>query len=241
MKKMMKSKYTLYARAFPAALTMIPFVVLYIWVLAPLVEPILKPVWEYLPVVTGVSINLVLLYLFEQLNRFVSKVCFQDRIFKDDLHFPTTDILMPSNPMLDNETRKRYFELIKRDFDVDVVKSLSKLKTDGEKRMMLTRLVGQIRPMLKNNSMVQQHNREFGFVRNFVGGSVGALLVSIAIIAICCYSPNDALLITAIVMVVFYLLCIILSKVLIIKFGKNYAYVLFEQYACLDRNEKEKE
>ena len=229
--EVMKGEYTTKARVFPTVLTMIPFIVLYIWVLAPMINPILAPVWDYLPVVAGVSIHAVLLYAFMQLNRFLSKAIFQDWLFLGDLHMPTTDMLMPNHASLDAQTRKRYYEQINRDFNIDVKKDLSKLKTENDQRMMLTRLVGQIRPKLKDNAMVQQHNREFGFIRNLVGGSLSAFVISIALVIVAAVAKNNELLYTSIILAVIYLFPIIFSKVLITRFGRNYAYVLFEQYA----------
>ena len=236
----MKGEYTTKARAFPTVLTMIPFVVLYIWVLAPLINPTLEPVWDHLPVVAGVSIHAVLLYAFMQLNRFLSKAIFQDWLFLGDLHIPTTDMLMPNDASLDAQTRRRYYEQINRDFNIDVKKDLSKLKTEDEKRMMLTRLVGQIRPKLKDNHMVQQHNTEFGFIRNLVGGSLSAFVISNGLVIVAACTKNNELLCASIVLSVIYLFPIIFSKVLITRFGRNYAYVLFEQYASGDSGSNDK-
>lgn len=231
--KIMKGGYITKARVFPAVLTMIPFMVLYMRVLSPVLDPVLEPVWNYLPLVAGVSIHAVLLYAFVQLNRFLSKVIFQEWLFGGDLKMPTTDMLLQGNALLDKQTRERYYSLIQQDFDIDMQKSLSKLKTEKEKRLMITRVVGRIRPMLKDNDMVQQHNREFGFIRNLEGGSIGAVTISIALIVIAICQHDSTLMGTAVIMAVVYFVILLLSKVLIVHYGKNYAYVLFEQYECL--------
>lgn len=229
----MKGEYTTKARVFPTVLTMIPFVVLYIWVLAPLINPTLEPVWDYLPVVAGVSVHAVLLYAFMQLNRFLSKAIFQNWLFKGDLHMPSTDMLLPGNQSLDVQTRERYFMLIQQDFDIDMKKSLSKLKTENEKRVMITRVVGRIRPLLRDNAMLQQHNREFGFIRNLEGGAVGAFVISVVLIIIAVCQHDCSLMWTAILLAFIYLVLLVLAKVLITQYGKNYANVLFEQYESL--------
>lgn len=229
----MKGEYTTKARVFPTVLTMIPFIVLYIWILAPMINPILEPVWNLLPVVAGVSIHAVLLYAFMQLNRFLSKAIFQNWLFSGDLHMPSTDMLLPGNKSLDAQTRERYLGLIQKDFDIDMKKSLSNLKTEDEKRQMITRVVGRIRPLLKDNDMLQQHNREFGFIRNLEGGSIGAFAISVALIAVGVCQHDSQLMGTAIFMAVVYLVILLSSKVLITHYGKNYANVLFEQYESL--------
>lgn len=237
----MKGEYTTNARVFPAVLTMIPFVVLYVWVLSPILNPILEPVWNYLPVVAGVSIHAILLYTFVQLNRFLSKAIFQEWLFGGDLSMPTTDMLMSGTELLDKETRERYYVLIQQDFDIDIKKSLLKLKKENEKRQMITRVVGRIRPMLKDNDMVQQHNREFGFIRNLEGGALGAFVISIILIVIAWCQCNCSLLWTAIILAGIYLTLLLLSKSLITRYGKNYAYVLFEQYESLHNSNAGKE
>lgn len=234
-KRNVMNNYYLKARLYPTILTMIPLVVLYIYYLSPSVDTVLSPVWDLLPIFTGVAINVCLMFLLVLLNRFVSKAVFQKLFYQDDLKMPTTDYLMPDHPLLDNSSRKRYYQYIMIDFNVDMSKELKKLETETQKRTMITRIVGQIRTKLRGNKMLLQHNIEYGFFRNLVGGCLIALLTSIALLIISICEHNCSIKLTSIVMIVFYLLPIIFSKQIITFHGKNYASVLYEQYGSLDR------
>ena len=82
---MIRNEYYLKARLMPTVLTMIPLVVLYLYIVAPLIDPVLNPVWDLLPVFTGVSINVAVMFLLVLLNRFLSKAIFQRLFYQDDL------------------------------------------------------------------------------------------------------------------------------------------------------------
>lgn len=229
------NEYFLKARLIPTALTMIPLVVLYIYQISPILDPILNPVWGLLPVFTGVATNVCVMFLLVLLNRFISKFVFQRLFYQDDLKMPTTEYLMPNCSLLDNSSRNRYYALILRDFGIDMPKELETLATETEQRTMIARVVGQIRNMLRDNIMLHQHNIEYGFFRNLIGGCVIALFVSIILVIISIAQHNEILTISSVVMAVVYILPILFSKMLIKYHGKNYASVLFEQYGSIKR------
>ena len=114
-------------------------------------------------------------------------------------------------------------------------KDLKSLKTEQERRIMIARVVGQIRELLRNNKMLLQHNIEYGFFRNLVGGSVLACVFSIALIIASFLQFNEMMKVTSIIMLVVYLLPIVFSKPLIKYHGRNYANVLFDQYGSINR------
>ena len=114
----MKNEYYYKARLIPTVLTMIPLVVLYVYVISPMVDKVLKPVWHLLPLLAGISINVAVMFLLVLLNRFVSKKVFQNIIYQDELYMPTTNYLMPDDNSLDKVTRNRYYDIILRDFNI---------------------------------------------------------------------------------------------------------------------------
>ena len=229
------SEYYLKARLMPTVITMIPMVTLYIRLINPLVGEVLEPVWDILPLLTGVSINVALMFLLVSINRFFSKIIFQKIFYQDDLKMPTTDYLLPDNKDLDKASRNRYYDLILKDFGIEMKKDLKSLKTEQERRIMIARVVGQIRELLRNNKMLLQHNIEYGFFRNLVGGSVLACVFSIALIIASFLQCNEMMKVTSIIMLVVYLLPIVFSKPLIKYHGRNYANVLFDQYGSINR------
>lgn len=230
------SEYYTKARLFPTVLTMVPLVTFYIYYISPIVTPILEPVWNLLPVFTGVAINTVVMFMLVLLNRFLSKIIFQKILYQDDLKMPTTDYLLPGHPSLDKATRNRYYELIVHDFNIDMRKQLKSLKNEHDKRIMITRVVGQIRELLTGNKMLLHHNIEYGFFRNLVGGCVLASLISLTLLILAYCNGDDGMIATSLIMLIVYLLPMIFSKSIIKFHGDNYAKVLFEQYGVIKRN-----
>lgn len=73
----------------PAMLTMIPLVVLYVYMISPLVDEVFMVVWNRLPLITGISLNMAILFFLVLLNRFVSKKVFQNLFYQDELYMPS--------------------------------------------------------------------------------------------------------------------------------------------------------
>lgn len=232
---MIMNEYYLKARLMPTVLTIIPLVTFYVYVISPAIDTVLAPVWNLLPVLTDITINAAFMFMLVSLNRFLSKIIFQRFFYHDDLKMPTTDYLLPDNKDLDKVSRNRYYDLILHDFDIDMRKDLKSLKTENENRIMIARTVGQIRQMLRGNKMLLQHNIEYGFFRNLVGGSVLAVIFSIVLIVISYKLEAGAMKVAAISMLCVYLLPIAFSKSIIKYHGRNYANVLFEQYGSVNR------
>lgn len=230
------NEYYLKARLMPTILTIIPLITFYEYVISPLIATALAPVWNLLPVLTDISINVALMFMLVSLNRFLSKIIFQRLFYQDDLKMPSTNYLLPDNKDLDKASRNRYYDLISQDFNIDIRKDLKSLKTENDKRIMIARIVGQIRQLLRENKMLLQHNIEYGFFRNLIGGSVLAVFFSIVLIVISYVFEGEFMKVPAFLMFALYLLPIVFSKFIIEYHGRNYATVLFDQYASLDRS-----
>ena len=226
----MKQNYYLYARLFPTILTAIPMIVFYANVIHPIVERNLSVVWEYLPMLTDVSINAAFIFLLVMVNRYLSKVIFQRCYFEDELRMPTTEWLLPKSTICDKSTRTRLYELILKDLNIDLQKDLKSLPDEKEKRKHIVQVVGIIRNGLRGNAMLLHKNIEYGFFRNLIGGSLLAVLFSIGIIVVAICANDNGLLWTGIVMIVLYLLPIVLSKRIIRAHGENYASVFYKEY-----------
>lgn len=72
----MFSEYYLKARLMPAMLTLFPLVVLYVYMISPLVDEMFMVVWSRFSLITGISLNMAILFFLVLLNRFVSKRVF---------------------------------------------------------------------------------------------------------------------------------------------------------------------
>ncbi len=235
----MSQNYYTRARLFPTVLASVPMIVFYAHVIHPITNEYLSPVWEYLPLLTDFSINAALVFLLTLMNRYVSKAVFQTVLFQDELRMPTTDWLMPNSTTSDLATRSRVYELIKHDYKIDVDKELASLANEGEQRKYIVHVVGLIRNRLRGNEMLLQHNIEYGFFRNLIGGCIFAVLFSLGIIIYAACNANCGLLWTGIILILLYALPLLFAKRIIKYHGNNYATVLFEQYESYIKREVE--
>lgn len=232
----MFSEYYLKARLMPAMLTMIPLVVLYVYMISPLVDEVFMVVWNRLPLITGISLNMAILFFLVLLNRFVSKKVFQNLFYQDELYMPSTNMLMPDDGTLEKITKNRYYSLIWADFGIDLKTDLAKLTSEEEKRKMIIKIVALIRAKLVSNRMLLRHNKEYGFWRNFLGGSILATIVSVFLSIAAILNNNEPVFTAGIVLFIVYFLPIVFSKLIVKTHGGNYANILFEQYEAMNRN-----
>lgn len=149
----MFSEYYLKARLMPAMLTMFPLVVLYVYMISPLVDEMFMVVWSRFSLITGISLNMAILFFLVLLNRFVSKRVFRNLFYKDELYMQSTNMLMPNDGTLEKITKNRYYSLILVDFGIDLQTDLKKLASEEEKRKMIIKVVGLIRVKLFSNRM----------------------------------------------------------------------------------------
>ncbi|HRN46115.1 MAG TPA: hypothetical protein PLH20_15310, partial [Flavobacterium sp.] len=93
--------------------------------------------------------------------------------------------------------------------------------------------VSQIRNVLRDNSLLLQHNIEYGFFRNLIGGSFLAFLISIVILISSYCSGDIPTRNLGLILTIIYFLPIILSKFIIDRYGKYYAKILYEQFLTI--------
>ena len=232
----MFSEYYLKARLMPAMLTMFPLVVLYVYMISPLVDEMFMVVWSRFYLITGISLNMAILFFLVLLNRFVSKRVFRNLFYKDELYMQSTNMLMPNDGTLEKITKNRYYSLILVDFGIDLQTDLKKLASEEEKRKMIIKVVGLIRVKLFSNRMKLRYNIKYGFWRNFLGGSILAIIVSVFLSIAAILNNNEPVFTAGIVLFFVYFLPIVFSKLIVKTHGDNYANILFEQYEAMNRN-----
>jgi len=225
--------YYLKARLFPTVLTSIPLLVFVTQVLNPLYGESLKKIYNILPMLTNLGIYAGLVFLSVQVNRFVSKEIFQRFFFKEEINMPTTNYLLWNNVFFAVDTKKGIREKILSSFNITLLNPAEEQQDDLRARNLIVHAVSQIKNKLRGNAILFQHNIEYGFIRNLIGGSLIAILFSIAIIIYAFTYGEGTLRNTGVILLVNYSLPIIVSKLLITKYGRYYAKVLYEQFMSL--------
>ncbi|WKW45487.1 hypothetical protein P3875_06760 [Myroides sp. JBRI-B21084] len=225
--------YYLKARLFPTVLTSIPALILYNNFVASLYHDKLENIYTALPIITDLVFSGAIIFLLVQINRFLSKEIFQRLYFKDEINMPTTNLLLKSNNELEISIKQKIDEKIKNKFDITLLSSIEESADEPRARKLIATTVSQIRNVLRDNSLLLQHNIEYGFFRNLIGGSFLAFAISLIILISSYYTGDIATRNLGFILTSIYFLPIILSKVIINRYGKYYAKILYEQFLTI--------
>lgn len=224
------NEYYIKARLFPTILTSIPILSLYYFGFSEKILDFIAYLNGY-KWVSDITLSIAIIYFLVQINRLISKELFQNIFFKEELNMPTTNFLLNSDNTLAKSMKSQIVQKIANEFNIHLLDSNSENANQEEARKTISSAVAQVRNVTRDNSMLLQHNIEYGFVRNLIGGCVLAAVISIINIFLFQYTfPNQFAFKLNLVLLCVYILPIILSKFLINKYGKYYAKILFEQY-----------
>ena len=86
---------------------------------------------------------------------------------------------------------------------------------------------------LVNGKSLLQHNIEYGFFRNLIGGSFLAFIASLIIVAFAQFNEDISTRNLGSILCCIYFLPILISKLIINKYGKYYAKILYEQFLTI--------
>lgn len=230
---MKNNKYYIRARLYPTILTCIPVLFLFIKIVAPLYSNLLSPVFSVLPAVTSAAFSAAIIFLLVQLNRVTAKEIFQRLYFKDEMNMPTTNHLLWGNDFFEKEIKQKIRRRIKDKFSVSLLSEQEENSDETKARKLIVTAVSQIRNSLRDNKLLLQHNIEYGFFRNLVGGSVIALLFSIVLLVFAIIEKQTEVTMLSVVFMIVYLLPILFSKFFINKYGNYYSKILYEQFLTI--------
>lgn len=225
--------YYLRARLFPAILTSIPLLILVNKILLPIFSEELKGIYQILPIISSLGLSAAIIFLCVQINRLLAKEVFQKMYFKDEIKMPTTEHLLWANQFFEDTVKQKIRSKINEKFGITLMSEAEEKENEMKSRKQIVSAVSQIRNSLRENKLLLQHNIEYGFFRNLVGGALIAFIVSIGIL---CFGYNQNsinLLKTGIILSCLYLIPILLSKFFIKRFGDYYSRVLFEQFLTI--------
>lgn len=219
------NEYGRKARLFPALLCALPFLVLKHFFIDPYFGISLSNELVTL-VVEDIPLTVVLIYLLTQINRLVSKYFFEDKS-----KFPTTQMLLPSSKDLSIEFRQKIEQKIKTDFNLSLPNLADENANIDNAKTKIREIVHLIINKVGNGTLLLQHNTEYGFARNLIGGSVVAFIISIiSIVMLTFVFKNETAFVISIALSVAYITPILFSKVILNHYSKEYAQILFREY-----------
>jgi hypothetical protein len=193
----------------------------------------LKEIFNVLPLLTNLGLSAALLFLMVQINRLIGKEVFQRLYFQDEIHMPTTNHLLWNDTFFDNSIKEKIRLKINEKFGLVLMTQEEEDIDQSKSRKQIVTAVSQIRNSLRGNQLLLQHNIEYGFFRNLLGGSLIATIFSITIFVYGIAKHENPLMLAGIGLTVIYSLPIILSKPIIRRFGNYYSKILYEQFLSI--------
>jgi len=224
------NQYFIRARLFPTILTSIPIIIFINYVLNKELYPSLEQIYSILPTLTSFGISGAIIFLSIQINRIVSKELFQKFYFNEEIEMPTTKMILWQDSKLDKNIKSKIRKKINDRFQIKLKNEIEEISDlEGSKKQIVF-AVSQIRNLLRGNIFLFRHNIEYGFIRNLIGGSLIAFIISIIILTYALITQDKTLEITSIILIIIYILPLIFSKFIINMFGNYYAKTLYEQF-----------
>jgi hypothetical protein len=221
--------YTLTARLYPAIICLLPFLVFTISCKIDGLESIFDGLLK-VRILGNITSSIVLLYFLMLTNRFLGKFLFGGLIFNDGLNLPTTRFLLYSDSEFSEQYKDKIRQKINKNFKIILPSREDELSDINSCKKRIVEAVGLIRNKVKNGNLLLQHDMEYGFARNLIGGSIIAVCISGFDIFYFMKLGNVSLGYLSIILTIFFSLCLILNRPIINHLGKVYAKRLFQEY-----------
>ncbi len=227
------SAYYIRGRLFPTILTVIPLLIFVNAIVATHYNDSLKDIFKVLPLVANLGLSTALLFLMVQINRFIAKEVFQRFFFQDEIYMPTTNHLLWADNFFENSVKELIRNKIKTKFGLTLMTELEETANEFKSRKQIVTAVSQIRNNLRDNELLLQHNIEYGFFRNLLGGCLIAILFSGVLLIYGAVNHENSLKLTGIVLSIIYLVPLLFSKIIIKRYGNYYSKILYEQFLSI--------
>lgn len=228
----MISEYTLKARIFPAIISSLPLIILVNAIFDSQVHQWLNSD-DFTALFGKGTLAIAIVFALSQFNRFVAAEVFERLISKDETNFPTTRLLLPGNDKLGDSTRKAIGTKVHKDFGQELPNRVTPSK-ESQARRHISDIVRMMRERTRGHQLLLQHNIEYGFARNLIGACPLALLAAGANIYLYKHQIFDTIPAWGYRASVAYsiaaIFMMLLSKVILDRYGIRYARVLFQAY-----------
>ena len=223
------NKYSLKGRLLPTVLCAIPFLIFQYTFLSLEQIKFIQDLGDN-KFIGDITITVAIIYFLMQLNRLLSKHIFEFIYFKKQLYFPTTSRLLLSDDTLSSDYKNRIRETAESDFSIKFLNQEEEIANEVVARKTIRDIVGLIRRKVGDGTLTLQHNIEYGFFRNLIGGSIISFLMSCELIYLCIEISNRFVLSISIILAITYLTLILLSKKILTTKGGLYCDILFQDY-----------
>lgn len=221
------------ARLYPVIVAMLIPLLLIIYLSSKMIATFnqLEEIWNIvISIIPATLITGALMYGVKSLSRSTSKALFQFPIFKEDeSKMPTTEMMLWKNKSISKQNKKLVHEKIQTDLGLILMTNIQEELEEEEARLLIADAVKRIREKTRENIILFNYNCNYGFIRNFMGANVWALVILSCIGILNCFNPlidYKLLLGAIIILLVSYPIAFFLLK----QNGREYARQLFTAY-----------
>ena len=211
----------------PAILTSVPLALIVSFLVhqpALDLQPV-KLVWDFLQV-TPVLFSAALSFLLIQINIFLAKTVFQQPAES----LPSTELLLHQDRDLGIGVKERLRQQIKTEFGIELFSQQQEEMNSLEARRWIVEAVSRIKEQVRANKLVRKRLIAYSFIRNLLGGSLLATVLSIGGLVLFFALSHRPF--TLIGCAVGYGLVCLAQRPLLRHFGQEYAKTLFQQYTA---------
>jgi len=221
-------KYGRIARIYPALICLLPILLFFNFSNNEVIIELTSKLG--VKIVSNISLVAVLTYLFAMICRGISKEM-EREFFKNELEFPTTNYLLGSDSTFSTEYKHKIIEKAEKEFGMRFPSDEEQTNNEPQARKQIAEIVGQIRNKVRDGNLLLQHNIEYGFVRNLIGGSFLSVLLSLLLLAYyILQQANIGLIIVSGILALFYFSLILLRTILLKRYSELYAKRLYMEF-----------
>lgn len=173
------------ARLYPVIVAMLIPLFLIIYLSSKMLSTLnqLEEIWNVaISIIPASLITGALTYGVKSLSRSTSKALFQFPLFKEDeSKMPTTELMLWSNNSVSRQNKKILHEKILIDLNLVLMDEEQEKSDEGEARLLIADAVKRIREKTRGNLILFNYNCNYGFIRNFMGANLWALIIVLII------------------------------------------------------------
>ncbi|MCF7864947.1 MAG: hypothetical protein K9M11_00375 [Candidatus Pacebacteria bacterium] len=227
------NKYNLVARVYPAVLCSLPILVLNYFLLESYLGNFFTTVEGY-KLAGGVTLSVVLVYFFAHVGRFVGKEVFEKIHFRDEVDMPTTRVFMHSDKTYTSEQKAILYSKVSSEFGITLCTIQEEIDNEERARRLIVDCALLIRGRVKDGRLLLQHNIEYGFARNLLGGATVAVFISVVNLLLFGYFvPEPVAYYLSLTLAFMYMLVMMVGRRVIDRYGYRYAKILIQEYLLM--------
>lgn len=223
-------QYFLYARILPAIITAIPLILFHHFYINSELSGFLNKVWTF-RIAAEITMPLVFIITLAFINRIISKMIIEEKRYASETKMPTTEILLFKCTPFGQDYLTQIHKKITKDFKINLLSKNDERHDETDARKRIVQGVSRIREKVKGGRLLLQHNMEYGFFRNLVGGSIVALFVSLLSVGFFCFFyPSSLAFWLSIIEFVIYGSIVTFHGKILDMLGHLYAKRLIQEY-----------